>query len=221
VPARVVHVLFHGIGRPGRELEPGEDAYWIPESTFLGVLDEVVGRPEVRLSFDDGNASDVEIALPALAARGLVATFFVLAGRLDQRGSLTPGAVGDLVAAGMAIGNHGMDHRSWRGMDAAAVRRELVEARDRLRDVVGAPVDRAAAPFGLYDRRALAQLRSERYAEVCTSDRRWASPDAWVQPRFSVRRDDTVASVVADVLTPPSLPRRLERDVKGVLKRLR
>jgi len=35
----------------------------------------------VQLSFDDGNRSDVGIALPALLERELSATFFVVAGR--------------------------------------------------------------------------------------------------------------------------------------------
>ena len=42
----------------------------------------------MRISFDDGNASDLEIGLPALLERGLTATFFVLAGRLGRPGSL-------------------------------------------------------------------------------------------------------------------------------------
>ena len=101
---RVVNVCFHGIGTPQRVLEPGEDSYWISRDTFLGVLDRVVDRDHVRLSFDDGNASDVEFALPALLERGLTATFFVVAGRLDQPGSLSRDDVRRLHDAGMTIG---------------------------------------------------------------------------------------------------------------------
>ena len=53
---RVVNVCFHGIGAPQRRREPGEDSYWISRDVFLGVLDTVVGRSDVRLSFDEYEA---------------------------------------------------------------------------------------------------------------------------------------------------------------------
>ena len=121
----------------------------------------------------------------------------------------------------MSVGNHGMHHVSWRRMDEHTAERELSEARDRLAEVTGRPVDRAAAPFGLYDRRALAQLRAREYLEVLTSDRDWAKQGAWLQPRFSLRRDDTVAEVRQDVLTRPQWSRRAERGVVRLVKRLR
>ena len=77
----VLNILFHGVGKPARELEPGEDVYWVTEDRFRSILDEISGWPEVRISFDDSNSSDLEIALPALIERGLTADFFVLAGR--------------------------------------------------------------------------------------------------------------------------------------------
>ena len=52
----------------------------------------------MRLSFDDGNSSDVEIALPALRERGLPRRFFVVAGRLDRPGSLSRDDVRELHA---------------------------------------------------------------------------------------------------------------------------
>jgi hypothetical protein len=65
----VLNVCFHGIGSPRRELEPGEDEYWISVSAFHQILDAIAGRKDIRLSFDDGNISDVEVGLPALLER--------------------------------------------------------------------------------------------------------------------------------------------------------
>lgn len=42
----------------------------------------------IELTFDDGNASDLTIAAPALQARGLAASFFVCASRIGQAGDL-------------------------------------------------------------------------------------------------------------------------------------
>lgn len=215
------NVCFHGIGRPRRPLEPGEGDYWVRERQFLDILDELMTWPAVRISFDDGNRSDLETALPALLERGLRADFFVLAGRLGQPASLGEDDLRELAAHGMRIGTHGMAHRSWRGMDPATWERELVVARERLAQAVGAPVDIAACPRGRYDRRLLADLRRLGYTRVFTSDRRSARRGAWLQPRHSVRSGDSRESVRAGMLTPPTLGRRLRRGAVGVAKRLR
>ena len=64
-----------------------------------------------------------------------------------------------------------MDHRPWRGLAPPDRRRELIEARERIADVIGSPVDEAAVPMGLYDRRALADLEQLGYTAVHTSER--------------------------------------------------
>jgi peptidoglycan/xylan/chitin deacetylase (PgdA/CDA1 family) len=216
-----VNICFHGIGKPPRELEPGEDRYWVPVDDFHRILDEVATWPAVRLSFDDGNTSDVEIALPALVERGLCADFFVLAGRLARPGSLDEDGVRRLRGAGMAIGTHGMSHRTWRGMDQAAREEELILARQRLAQVAGTPVEAAACPLGQYDRGVLGALRRHGYRRVYTSDRRHAQAGAWLQPRFSVRRGDTPEGMRAEALTAPPLIRRARNASVGLVKRWR
>ncbi|HLV57563.1 MAG TPA: polysaccharide deacetylase family protein [Natronosporangium sp.] len=218
---RVVNVCFHGVGTPRRRLEPGEDAYWVDHGRFLRLLDEVATWPRTRLSFDDGNRSDIEIALPALVERGLRADFFVLAGRLGRAGSLAEEDLRELSRCGMGIGNHGMSHRPWRRMDPATRHRELVAARDRLAAAAGTAVDTAACPLGRYDRRLLADLRRLGYTRVFTSDRRPARAGAWLQPRHSVRADDTAESLRAAVLRRPGPVRRVRAGVASVVKRLR
>ncbi len=215
-----IHLCFHGIGTPGRVLEPGEDRYWIAPELYAAIIDEVSERRDVRISFDDGNRSDVELGLEPLLRRNVNATFFVLAGRLDQPGSLGQDDLRTLRAHGMTIGSHGMDHRTWRGMDADTSRRELVEARKALVKASSGPVNEAALPMGQYDRSVLTMLRGLGYQAVHTSDRRWARQGSWVQPRFSVRHDDTVDSV-RGVLRPPGRLAQWRAELKGTLKGLR
>lgn len=216
-----VNVCFHGIGSPGRVLEPGEAPYWISEGAYLDILDVLATDPRVRISFDDGNASDIELGLAGLAERGLHATFFVLAGRLDRPGSLSSSDVRDLAAHGMRIGTHGMDHRPWRGLAAGVRRRELEEARRVLREVSGTAVTEAALPLGRYDRELLGHLRQLGYTAVHTSDRRWAREGSWLQPRFSVRDGDTAEGVRRTMLAQQSPGRLAERALVGTVKRWR
>ncbi|MEV6302490.1 polysaccharide deacetylase family protein [Actinoplanes sp. NPDC051861] len=217
----IINICFHGIGTPQRELEPGEDRYWISEDLFHAVLDEIRAWPNVRISFDDGNTSDVEIGLPALVERGLTADFFVLSSRLESAGSLDAEAVRLLHRSGMRIGTHGMWHRPWRGMTDTEAHDELVLARDRLSDVAGVPVDQAACPLGRYDRELLTRMRRLGYTRVFTSDRRKARSDAWLQPRYSLRREDTVDSLRAEALVGPGVLTRLKLEAVGAVKRLR
>jgi peptidoglycan/xylan/chitin deacetylase (PgdA/CDA1 family) len=217
----VANICFHGIGTPKRELEPGEDRYWVSTEQFQAVLDEVLTWPSVRISFDDGNTSDLEIGLPALQDRGLTADFFVLAGRLGTPGCLDEAAVCELHAAGMAIGSHGMRHQPWPGLTAGDQHEELVAARDRLSSVTGTAVASAACPLGRYDRRVLRQLRQLGYTRIYTSDRQRARSQAWLQPRYSVRRDDTPASLREEALVGPALIGRLRLQAVGAIKRLR
>jgi peptidoglycan/xylan/chitin deacetylase (PgdA/CDA1 family) len=218
----IINLSFHGVGTPpGPPREHGEHDYWVGRNTFLSLLDEVQGRDDVRLSFDDGNASDVKVALPALIERRMTADFFVVAGRLGTPGNLDADGVRALRAAGMRLGTHGMDHRSWRriGDDDLAV--ELVEARQAIAEAAGSAVDAAALPLGQYDRTVLAALRKLDYRVVYSSDARRARAGAWFQSRYSVRAGDTPESVRETVLIPPRARERLRGHLAGIAKRWR
>jgi peptidoglycan/xylan/chitin deacetylase (PgdA/CDA1 family) len=121
----------------------------------------------------------------------------------------------------MTIGNHGMTHRPWRGLDAARRQEELVISREVLENVTGDRVHDAALPLGRYDRAVLHELRPLGYRTVQTSDRRWAHTDRWLQPRYSIRCGDTVQSVERDVLRRPPVTSRARGALVGTVKRLR
>ncbi|MGE3622014.1 MAG: polysaccharide deacetylase family protein [Acidimicrobiia bacterium] len=215
------HLTFHGVGRPGRPLEAGEAAVWVDADRFAALLDEVAEHhPEAVVTFDDGNASDHDVALPALRERGLTATFFVLAGRLDTAGSLSSDQVRALVAEGMVVGSHGLSHRDWRTLDDAGLDEELVRARDVLEDVLGRPVRQAACPFGSYDRRVLARLRGAGYERVFTSDGGHAPDGRWLTPRATVHAGDDVAWLRA-ALAPPGALATVRAGAKRWAKGLR
>jgi peptidoglycan/xylan/chitin deacetylase (PgdA/CDA1 family) len=204
----IVHICFHGIGAPGKGVSAADEGYFISTGLFFAVLDEVRAAPGVELSFDDGYASDVEVALPGLAERGLQARFFPVAAHLGRPGYVDADGIRALVSAGMTIGSHGMRHRSWRGMDAQTLDEELIQARRVLAETAQTAVDSAACPLGAYDRTVLAALRKNGYATVFTSDRRRASSGSWLQPRYSVRREDTIQAVRDEILSAPTPAQR-------------
>jgi peptidoglycan/xylan/chitin deacetylase (PgdA/CDA1 family) len=219
--AEVIGICFHGVGVPGPGVEPDAAQYFVSRDLFLAMLDAVAGCASVDLTFDDGYASDVDVVLPALLERGMSARFFPIAGRLGSRGHLGADGVRELARAGMAVGSHGMRHRSWRGLDAASAREELAAARELIAAAAGQPVASAACPFGAYDRRVLRMLRRHGYAQVFTSDRRRARAGDWLQPRYSIQRGDTVRTVRQEILAPLPLTTRMRCAAAGRVKALR
>lgn len=198
----ILNLCFHGIGTPGRELEPDEELYWVKEAQFEDFLEVIVRYPSVRITFDDGNASDAALALPALRGHGLKATFFIISGRLDQPGSLASAEVRSLAQAGMAVGSHGMWHRPWRSVNDEELEEELVDAADVIADAAGRPVREVACPFGSYDRRVLGAIRRRGFCRVYTVDGGPARSGAWLQSRYTVRTDDTPADIERRARSP-------------------
>lgn len=185
----VTNLTVHGVGPITRELDPGEAATWVDIAQLEHVLDTAMQRPALRLTFDDGNCSDVDIALPRLLERGLTAEFFPLADRIGEPGRIDKSGLRELVAAGMPIGSHGWAHRDWRALDDAAAEQEIGQALRRLTELSGQPVHRVAVPFGCYDRIVLRRLRRAGVTRAYTSDGGRARVDAWLQPRTSLRSD--------------------------------
>lgn len=179
---------FHGLGTIPDTVGTEERPYWCSTDRFAAILDgipEVTHRSgvPVEITFDDGNASDAVIALPALAQRGFVAAFFVCAGRIGLPGYLDGAAMAEILAAGMTIGSHGWAHVDWRRAEGVDFDRELDGARDRIAQTIGQNVDQVAIPFGSYDRRVLSRLRHNGTRTVFTSDGGRAPASAWLIPR--------------------------------------
>lgn len=188
VPDRIV-LTFHGLGQPAAAIDPAERPYWVEQGVFSDVVALARAEPRVEITFDDGNASDMSLAFPLLAAAGLRATFFVLSGRLDQPGSLTRRDVAELVRNGMTVGSHGEHHLDWTKAPDATMRRELHDARARIEDVAGRAVDSLSVPFGAFDRRVLRLIAEAGYRRVHTSSGGLAAQGAWLVPRTSLRSD--------------------------------
>lgn len=219
--ARQIGIIFHGIGEPARPLEPGEAPYWIGVERFEALLDRISEAPDrYRITFDDGNLSDHAIALPRLAARGLVAEFFVLSGRIGQPGSLGRREIADLLAAGMGVGSHGVAHRDWRRLDAGALRAELNDSKSALEDLCGRAITGAGIPFGGWNATVLRALRKAGYDAAWSSDGGWMRSGAFLRPRRSVR-GDMDADALNDLLSGRmGIGRQLRRGASMTVRRL-
>ena len=214
-------LTFHGIGEATRVLDAGEDRVWLSRDRFLRLLDAVVDDRRVEITFDDGNRSDVDGALPALLDRGLHATFFVCSGRLGSSGFLSDTDLRELVEKGMEIGSHGMTHRSWRALDAATAQAEIVDAKAVLARSIGRPIVKAACPFGAYDRGALKRLKRAGFETVYTSDGGLSRPGQWLKARNTVGPQDEPSVVGTWLASHAKRSRRWMTGAKRIVKRFR
>jgi peptidoglycan/xylan/chitin deacetylase (PgdA/CDA1 family) len=214
---------FHGIGAPSRDLDAGEGAYWIGEDRFTAILTRLVRddrRDSTVITFDDGNASDVEVALPLLVRHGLTATFFLVTDRIDRPGSLSLDDIRRLRDEGMTIGSHGVAHRDWSALDRPALRTELRQSREILSEICGDPVDLAAIPFGNYTGGVLREIRAAGYSCAYSSDGGVMDTRRFLRPRTSVTRAMKETDIEALLTRREGVGRRLRRSLAMARKRL-
>jgi peptidoglycan/xylan/chitin deacetylase (PgdA/CDA1 family) len=216
---RELIVTFHGLGDPPPGISDAERKVWVPVHWFEAVLD-ALPPAGVTVAFDDGNASDLEHALPALTRRGRTARFFVLAGELGRPGRLTASDVLKLSDVGMRIGSHGLHHRNWRTIADHELDREVANSRAALAELLCSEVGEAACPFGSYDRRVLRALRKAGYKRVYTSDGGTTSATGWLATRTTITHDrpleEWLGLVAAGPAARPDPVLLLKRYVKRV-----
>jgi peptidoglycan/xylan/chitin deacetylase (PgdA/CDA1 family) len=155
----------------------------------------------VCITFDDGCASALRTAVPALAERGMTATIFCVAAHLGCRNdwptqpdgfpSLELAGADEVLRAhrmGFEIGAHGVEHAPLDTADSELARSEVADGKARLEAIVGGPVTSLAYPYGAEPGPAAAGLVTELYDAACTTKpahvRRGADPLAL--PRVDV-----------------------------------
>jgi peptidoglycan/xylan/chitin deacetylase (PgdA/CDA1 family) len=200
------HLTFHGLGPPGAETPADEVPYWVPVEKFKLILD-LIKRTDAttHITFDDCNNSDVEIALPALIAAGLRASFFIVSGRVGKPGYLRASDICSLRDAKMEIGSHGAEHIRWTNVSDFAISEDVGRSFDVLRSIINEEVLTVAVPFGAYDLRVLRALKALGVQRVYTSNGGPAPRNAWVVPRTSITANtpiETVRGLIANNYSP-------------------
>jgi peptidoglycan/xylan/chitin deacetylase (PgdA/CDA1 family) len=142
----------------------------------LGEALEPSADCRVAITFDDGCASDLDLAAPALAGVGFGATFFVTVDWIDTPGFLTAGAVRELARLGFEIGSHSLSHAYLAGLHPDRLTQEIAESRDRLEQIAGTAVRHFSCPGGRWDANVARVAREAGYTAVADS-----TPVPWRQ----------------------------------------
>lgn len=115
------------------------------------------------ITFDDGLADFAHHAWPLLQSRDLPATLYPVAGYLGDHSRWLPGPAGGtrmltgselstLSDEGVEIGAHSMTHPKLDMVSSERARREIVESKDLIEQIVGRPVTTFAYPHGCHTR---------------------------------------------------------------------
>ncbi len=133
-------------------------------------------RRPVVLSFDDGYASQVRIALPLLRRQGWPGVVNLALDWIDDIGG--DGAVRRLIDAGWQIDAHSRTHADLTRVPAAQLADETAAARAELQQRFGVPARFFAYPAGRYDARVVTAVKAAGFLGATTVKRGLAAPGA-------------------------------------------
>lgn len=213
----VVFLMYHELESPGRALrqaEPGYVRYIVRAPDFraqmellkregwkgvsVGEAVDSFGAKTVAITFDDGCETDVLTAAPVLEELGFGATFYITAGWSGQPGCLSDSQLRELSARGFEIGCHSMSHSYLSDLDDAGLRREIVDSKRKLEQVIGKPVAHFSCPGGRSDRRVAHVAREAGYRTVATSEIHVNTPatDRFALGRIAIMRNTSMPELL-------------------------
>ncbi len=153
----------------------------------------------VLISVDDGYIDDVRTILPDLERQHMVATFFVITGRMNEPGFLDAAAIRQLDRAGMDVGDHTAHHVDLRLLTSTELRSETTGSRQVLQRVLGHPVYFFAYPFGDYNDSVLQAVHTAGFTMAYTTQAGTAETTTapLTMPRIHVGRSETPGGLIS------------------------
>jgi peptidoglycan/xylan/chitin deacetylase (PgdA/CDA1 family) len=238
----IVFLMYHELELPGRALaqqEPGYVRYILAETTFRSQIEwlrksgwrglnvgEALTCPadkSIAITFDDGCETDLIAAAPVLREFGFNATFYLTTGFLGTPGYLNAGQVRDLDAQGFEIGCHSMTHPYLSDLAEPELKREIVDAKLQIEQIVGHPIEHFSCPGGRYDQRTLQIAREAGFATVANSQyyANSSTTSHYELGRVGLLRDVTLDQFIANChgrgLWKKRLPYQVRRSAQRML----
>lgn len=125
----------------------------------------------LRITLDDGHASQYECAFPVLQELSMKATFFITAGWTDKYPEyMTWKQLGELSRAGHEVQSHGWSHTHLTRCSDHALSAELRGSKFALEDHLGMEVTAISAPGGRWNQRVVHACEDAGYKRLFISD---------------------------------------------------
>jgi peptidoglycan/xylan/chitin deacetylase (PgdA/CDA1 family) len=184
------------------------------------ILDYVQSRRRlpsrsVAITFDDGYAAAVSLAVPILRRRRFKAMFYLVGGLMGRTAEwLTPRLGLDLPLIdwhtarmlqeiGFECGSHSMSHRHLTHLPDGEVRHELTDSRRLLKERLGQEIAHVAYPWGAVDSRVRRLACEAGYMTGCSVriGTATASDDLLLLPRVPITGFDTIIDFIVRLRT--------------------
>jgi peptidoglycan/xylan/chitin deacetylase (PgdA/CDA1 family) len=169
------------------------------------LADEVLPPDSLAVTLDDGFADNYEQAFPILARFRIPATIFLTVGYIgtDRLPTLSRtdhvprpldwAQVREMQAHGVEFGSHTLTHPMLSRVSPEEARRELVDSRRVLEDLLGAPAVLFCYPRGDFSEPVKQAVREAGYLAACSTlpGLNGRRPDLFALRRTYVSRHDT------------------------------
>lgn len=232
-PAAPTLLMYHKLGLP--PFQTNIPALYVSPRGFRRQLDELLAAGVPRLAyseavaalrrgfavtFDDGFANAFTHALPALAARGVRAIQFIVAGLIGRHDEwdhpigeppqrlMDDAQIRDWLAAGHEIGAHTMTHPRLADIPLAQARAEIVDAKRLLEDRFGGAIRHFCYPYGNYNPAVRDLVAEAGYVSACTIEPGVNAPGVDL---FALHRE----MACDDPLAPEVFVNRILRRMRG------
>jgi peptidoglycan/xylan/chitin deacetylase (PgdA/CDA1 family) len=175
-------------------------------STLVDAMRAGRHRGLVGITFDDGYAGMVEMALPELLRHGFGATMYICSGLLSGTANwddvppwpiMSADQVRELAAAGMEIGSHTITHLRMARADTDQLKAEVNESKTSLSELIGAPIRSFAYPYGSMDEAARQAVRDAGYDHACAVMTPMAQLGFMTLPRMFIAECDGAMRMAA------------------------
>jgi peptidoglycan/xylan/chitin deacetylase (PgdA/CDA1 family) len=237
----LIFLMYHELELPGRKLcqsEPGYVRYilpletfrrqmeWMKQSSLRGLsVSEAIRYPahsSICITFDDGCETDLIAAAPALREFGFHATFYLTAGMLGTPGYMNIQQVKELDSLGFEIGCHSMTHQYLSDLAEPELKREIVDAKLLIEQIVGHPIEHFSCPGGRFDRRTLDTARRAGFRTVANSlfHANTADTDPYNLGRVAMLRDLALPEFAAICSGRGLLKKRILHTARRTAQRL-
>jgi peptidoglycan/xylan/chitin deacetylase (PgdA/CDA1 family) len=142
----------------------------VPLAALLTEQGAALPAKPVILTFDDGWASDWQIAAPILHDLGWQADLFLIVNKIGAAGYMTWGEVRQAAAVGISIHSHSLTHCDLSRLSPTRLCTEVAMSKTILQQRLGHTVDFFALPYGAGAMKPVEHaVQAAGYRGLCTS----------------------------------------------------
>lgn len=126
---------------------------------YFAVADNT--KPIVAITFDDGRSSVMEVALPYMSEKGMVATTYLNTSAFGHDGYIGVNDVRKFAEAGWEIGSHGVYHDDMTTVTPERLNENLDVSRQVLSAFHEENVVSFASPYGAFNDHTVAEIKKQ------------------------------------------------------------